>query len=83
MHGVQRETFVCQHIVASLDSRTPVGFYWSREDDQEFPDSWCAECNARHERAGWEWEGEALEQLDVKLLCSSCYLDARRLSLGY
>jgi hypothetical protein len=42
-----------------------------------------ASCNARHERAGWEWEGEALEQLDVKVLCSSCYLDARKLSLGY
>jgi len=82
-HGSQPETFVCQHIAQSLVRRQPVGFHWPGDSDQEYPDAWCSECNARHERAGFEWQGEAAEQLGAKLLCARCYLQARVLALGH
>lgn len=81
-HGRQTAAFVCQHIAASLETRAPVGFHWPGGSDDEFPDAWCSECHARHERCGWEWTGEAAEFLGAKLVCSSCYLEARRLCLG-
>jgi len=81
-HGRERATLVCQHIAESLTSRECVGFWWSRDDDSEFPDAWCAICHERHEAAGLEWEGEALGQLGAKLLCATCYVEARALCLG-
>ena len=81
-HGRRGTTFVCQHVASSLLARQPVGFFWSVEDRQEFPDAWCGDCNDRHARCGFEWIGEALEQLDAKVLCSGCYLEARFMCLG-
>lgn len=81
-HGRMAATYVCQHIAAGLSQGVAVGFHWSAASAQEFPDAWCTDCNARCERCGWEWVGEAAEHLGAKLLCSGCYLDARRLALG-
>lgn len=81
-HGLQPETFVCQHVAESLNTGRPVGFWWPAESDQEYPDAWCTECNERHKRCGYEWEGEAAEHLGAKLLCAACYLEARKLALG-
>jgi hypothetical protein len=81
-HGRRATTFVCQHVAGSLLTRRPVGFFWSAADSKDFPDAWCAECNERHARSGLEWVGEALEHLDAKVLCSGCYLEARRMCLG-
>ena len=82
VHGVQPTTFVCQHIADSLRTGEPVGFYWSRDDVSPRPDAWCSACNDRVERSGGEWVGDAREHLGAKVLCGSCYDDARRQCLG-
>ena len=82
-HGTQPEAFVCQHIAESLATNEPVGFHWPENSSQDYPDAWCSACNERHRKEGWEWTGDAAEQLNAKLLCAQCYLVARRLSLGY
>jgi len=81
-HGPQPETFVCQHVAHSLVSREPVGFHWPEDSDQQFPDAWCSECDERHQRSGYEWTGEAADNLGAKVLCAGCYLEARKLALG-
>ena len=40
IHGDQEETFVCQHLVDSLHTRKPVGFYCASEPRG---DAWCSE----------------------------------------
>ncbi len=83
LHGRRPATFVCQHIVASLYSGEPVGFHWSADSRDAYPDACCSACHKRHEAEGFEWTGEAEAQLGVKLLCADCYVNARRLALGY
>lgn len=80
-HGRKAATFVCQHVAGSLWSRVAVGFHWPADSDQEFPDAWCSACNVRHQRCGWEWTGEAADHLGAKLLCSSCYVEARSINV--
>ena len=82
-HGSQPATFVCQHIAATLATGVAVGFHWPESSDQEYPDAWCTSCHRRHEAAGWEWEGEAAEELGVTLLCAAGYGRCRALALGY
>lgn len=81
-HGPQPATFVCQHIAATLLTKVPVGFHWSRDSEQRYPDACCNACGDRFDAAGGEWVGEAEAQLGAKLLCAQCYLQARRLALG-
>jgi hypothetical protein len=80
-HGPQPETFVCQHIVLSLHTRLPVGFFWPRDAAESRPDAWCAECEERVKTTGGEWIGGAGEQLGVSVLCAVCYDEARELNL--
>ncbi len=82
VHGEQETAFVCQHIAASLETRSRVGFCWSAEDDSSRPDAWCIECNERVKKTNWEWTGEAAEHLGVKLLCGKCYDEAKNFNLG-
>jgi hypothetical protein len=79
-HGLQEETFVCQHIVASLRDGLPRGFYWPRDSDQNRPDAWCSECNERLLQADWEWTPPTIEAAGVRLLCGRCYDDAKALN---
>jgi hypothetical protein len=79
-HGLQEETFVCQHIVTSLQDREPRGFHWPGESNQRRPDAWCSECNERLRQAGWEWTSEAERQANIQLLCGGCYDDAKGLN---
>ena len=44
-HGQQEETFVCQHIVQSLEDGQAKGFHWSSESNESRPDAWCHECD--------------------------------------
>jgi hypothetical protein len=72
-HGTQPETFVCQHLVDSLQTGERVGMCWSRESDQARPDAWCLACEERREAGGGEWTSEVLNHTRVKLLCGACY----------
>jgi len=80
-HGPQPETFVCQHIVLSLHTRLPVGFFWPRDTQESRPNAWCAECEARVKAMDGEWTGTAGQELGVSLLCAVCYDEARELNL--
>ena len=72
-HGLQQETFVCQHIVQGLSDGRRVGFFHARDPENPRPDAWCAECNERVRAQGGEWTGDAEAQLGAKLLCGACY----------
>jgi hypothetical protein len=80
-HGVQSETFVCQHVADSLSTRRGVGFYWASEPGNPRPNAWCWACNERVKATGGDWIGEAADNLGARLLCSSCYDEARSLNL--
>jgi hypothetical protein len=75
-HGVQEETFVCQHVVETLRDKRPCGFFWAQPAEKTRPDAWCSACNARVRASGGEWSSEALKEADVKLLCGACYDEA-------
>src|SRR5678815_1640582 len=82
-HGVQPRALVCQHIVQGLRDRARVGFYWAAEDPADpRPDAWCRECEQRVRLTNGEWVGQALEQLQPKVLCGVCYDAARTFNLG-
>lgn len=82
-HGEQQQTFVCQHIVIGLMEKQRVGFFWSAEDPgNPRPDAWCSACEERLKLTGGEWVGEALENLNAKILCGACYDIARIFHMG-
>jgi hypothetical protein len=83
VHGEQQRTYVCQHIFAGLVARERVGFFWAIDDpDNPRADAYCKECNARGQKTGGEWTGEALELLQPKTLCGVCYDLAKQFHMG-
>ena len=79
-HGKQQATYVCQHIVQSLEDEKPRGFWCSNESpDNPRPDAWCNECEAIvNDAGGWNDETELFA--GVKLLCGACYDKAKHLN---
>jgi formylmethanofuran dehydrogenase subunit E len=72
-HGKQPATYVCKHIVESLQSGREVGFYWSLENGEY--DAICEACNDLSEN---QWEKQ---QADLgRLLCLGCFKDAAALN---
>lgn len=83
VHGLQPETWVCQHIVAGLKVHERVGFFWTTDDpDNPRPDAWCGACTTRVDATGGEWVGEALENLKPQILCGACYDLAKTFHMG-
>jgi hypothetical protein len=80
-HGQQPETFVCQHIVESLQTGNQVGFWWASEHGNPRPDAWCTACNELVREAGGEWDDQTESFASVKLLCGACYDRAREHNL--
>jgi len=80
-HGIQEETFVCQHIVKGLEENQPYGFHYPAESDEERPNAWCSSCNDLVKAKNWEWTDSVLEVAQVKLLCGACY-DIAKLQNG-
>jgi hypothetical protein len=76
-HGLQDETFVCQHIVATLVDGVPRGFHWANSDRSR-PDAWCSRCNETSN--GGDWTPETERAAGVKLLCGACYDAAKALN---
>jgi hypothetical protein len=83
IHGIQQETFVCQHIAQGMVTKTRVGFFWTMQDpNNPRPDAWCEACEERVRATGEEWVGDAEVQLAPKLLCGACYDLAKRFYMG-
>ena len=76
-HGMQPETFVCNHIVETLTDNQPRGFWWANDPDNDRPDAWCTECNTRLRDNGGEWNEEIETFAHVRLLCGCCYDSAK------
>jgi hypothetical protein len=68
-HGLQDETFVCQHIVGSLRTRQAVGFHWPASLPQRRPDAWCSNCEKRRVEAGGVWTEDVLASVGLRVLC--------------
>lgn len=81
LHGEQQETFVCQHIVQTLNDEIPRGFWWADNPENPRPDAWCSECEAMVQRTGGEWNDESEAFAQVKLLCGVCYDQAKQVNL--
>ena len=76
-HGEQSITLVCAHIAESADTGNRVGFFWSREDDQKFPDAWCGTCNLKLINLD-AWTKEMFDHASFKVTCSECYKEIRK-----
>jgi hypothetical protein len=79
-HGSQDEAFVCKHLVFSLKTKQPVGFYWSSEPHG---DAWCEACETVRVAEGgttgdWNERSEAFAEIQV--LCGACYDEVRTLN---
>jgi hypothetical protein len=82
-HGDQPRTFVCQHIVEGLRTKTRVGFWWAYDDPENpRPDAYCTACNERVRLTDGEWTGEALDLLNAQVLCAECYDLAKAFHMG-
>ena len=74
-HGLQRNAFVCNHII----SGEKVGFEEAFEtwenmglDDDDDLQAWCNACEeVRIEHDGWN--DESMKFADIKLVCEKCY----------
>jgi hypothetical protein len=73
VHGLQDQTFVCEHIAKSLHTGVPVGFHWSAEQTDARPDAWCSDCEQARIGAGGDWTPEVEQKLGVTLLCGFCH----------
>lgn len=68
-HGSGFATYVCEHLAAN-----PAQEWFSRErdDTHQWPDAWCAICDAFFQQEG-EWNEKNEAKLKIKLLCHYCY----------
>ena len=83
VHGAQQETFVCQHIVAGLNEKRRVGFFWTTYDPENLrPDAWCLACEERVRVTAGDWVGEAEAHLKPQVLCGACYDLAKTFHMG-
>jgi hypothetical protein len=80
-HGEAEATYVCRHIVDSLDTREAVGFHWPADTDLSRPDAWCSECELVRRSEG-DWTDTAMEFVQVTTLCGGCYDRAKAIWLG-
>ena len=80
-HGKQQATYVCQHMVQSINDGVARGF-WSAEPGpgNERPDSWCSVCEETVNKTGGEWTDESELFAGVRLICGACYDRAKQLN---
>jgi hypothetical protein len=80
IHGLQPLAIACGHIAQGLlDGATP-GFVCYPEGGEAYPLAWCDACEVAVEAMGGDWNKEAASRADFKMLCASCYLEARDLA---
>lgn len=72
-HGEQQTTFVCTHILDTLNDRIPRGFYWN-DPDGDFQ-AICAKCNDLDDEAFYARESEI-----IRILCFACFLEAAEIN---
>jgi len=76
-HGDAWETYVCGHL---LEKPAQEWFSEHPEEDNPWPDAWCAKCDRAFEREG-EWNERNEAECPIKLVCSACYAEHRMRSV--
>jgi hypothetical protein len=79
-HGDQDQSFVCAHLVESLNTGLGVGFYYSSEPRG---DAWCEACEEVRVREGGvsgDWNERSEAFANIQLLCGACYDKVRDLN---
>ena len=72
-HGRQPETYVCKHIITSLQKGEPCGFWWGLDGGTY--EALCTDCN------NLSPEAFAKQAKDlIRPLCYGCYRDAAALN---
>ncbi len=68
-HGSGFQTYVCEHLISD-----PAQKWFSSEpdDNNKWPDAWCAACNAFFQEEG-EWNEKNESKTKIQLLCHHCY----------
>jgi hypothetical protein len=79
-HGPQPATFVCCHIVQTLQDGMPRGFHPGDDPGNPRPDAWCTACEEKVAATGGEWTDESETFAQVTLLCGACYDRARAMN---
>jgi hypothetical protein len=72
-HGEAERAFVCGHLLHG----TGRGFHSDPADRSPCPDAWCSECELIRLEHGGAWNEESEASIDVRLVCSECYLEIR------
>ncbi len=72
-HGQQPKTYVCKHIIKSMESGVGVGFLWSVTDGEY--DAICHKCNQLSEQQWQEQQNEL-----GRLLCLGCFKVAAKIN---
>lgn len=80
-HGEQEATYVCHHIVGSLDTGCAVGFHWPQGSTSRRPDAWCTACERVRVAEGGNWTAAAMAFVEMKVLCGVCYDRAKSIWL--
>lgn len=68
-HGESQFAFVCQHLLANPVQPWYCGY---PEEDAQWRDAWCAECDLALEREG-EWNENNEDEAGIQLICCHCY----------
>ena len=76
-HGNREATFVCAHICSDRDNRQTVGFNYSSESHETYPNAWCDACDAFLMANGGDWNDTTEAFAQVSVLCSGCYLQRK------
>lgn len=79
-HGLQDATYVCCHLVESLNTGQRVGFFYVSEPRG---DAWCASCEEiriREGGASGDWNDASEAFANVTLICGVCYDKVRKLN---
>ena len=79
-HGQRPITFVCTHIAHALVEGSPCSFLIAPEGTDSYPLAWCDACDEMVDELGGNWTPEASDRAEFKLLCASCYVEARDLA---
>lgn len=68
-HGKQEQTFVCQHVIDTLNDGEPRGFHWNKSGDTY--QAICSGCNAMTDEEFAKAESEI-----IAVICLGCFEEA-------
>jgi hypothetical protein len=71
-HNESRASFVCAHLLLTLEDGVPRGAIWQRDEDG-CVNAYCGACDAMLEAGGGAWTAELEARADIKMICEKCF----------